>query len=138
MENEQHPYSEARSTELGKVEIAPEVLQIIGGLAALQVNGVAGTSGGVVSDITQFLGRKNPRQGIKVELEDEVRITVSIIVSYGYHIPDVGREVQEQVKHAVESMTGLQVSQVTVRVVEVRFGEEEPAADEQEASQRVK
>lgn len=138
MENEQHPNSETRSTELGKVEIAPEVLQIIGGLAALQVNGVAGTSGGVVSDITQFLGRKNPRQGIKVELEDEVRITVSIIVSYGYNIPDVGRKVQERVKHAVESMTGLQVSRVTVRVVEVRFGEEDAAADNQETSQRMK
>lgn len=138
MENKQLPYGETRTTELGKVEIAPEVLQIISGLAAIQVEGVEGTSGGVVSDISQFLGRKNPKQGIKVELGEEVRITVSIIVTYGCHIPDVGREVQEQVKHAVESMTGLEVSEVMVRVAEVRFAEDESSPDEQEASHRMK
>ena len=76
MEREQNQYSDAGSTQLGKVEIAPEVLQIISGLAALQVDGVAGTSGGVVSDLTQFLGRKTPKQGIKVDLDEEVRIHV--------------------------------------------------------------
>ncbi|PTX53925.1 putative alkaline shock family protein YloU [Melghirimyces profundicolus] len=132
-------YSEAGSSRLGKVEIAPEVIQIIAGLAAIQVEGVAGTSGGVVSDITQFLGRKKPKQGIKVELEEEVKIFVSLILHYGYPIPDVGREVQEQVKTAVETMTGLSVSAVTVRVVEVRLKGEERAAGEQEAaSQRLK
>jgi len=54
---------EYQSTDLGKIEIAPEVIQIIAGLAAVQVDGVAGMSGGVVDDITQFLGRKKPAPG---------------------------------------------------------------------------
>lgn len=129
MEREQNQYSDAGSTQLGKVEISPEVLQIISGLAALQVDGVAGTSGGVVSDLTQFLGRKTPKQGIKVDLDEEVRIHVSLIVHYGYHIPDVGRKVQEEIKNAVGSMTGLDVADVTVRISEVRL-----AGDDQDTT----
>ncbi|SMO40069.1 Asp23/Gls24 family envelope stress response protein [Melghirimyces algeriensis] len=138
MEMEQNHYSETGSTHLGRVEIAPEVIQIISGLASIQVEGVAGMSGGVVSDITQFLGRKTPKQGIKVELDDEVRIQVSLIVTYGYHIPDVARNVQERVKSAVESMTGLDVSGITVQVVDVRFAGDEQESSEESESQRVK
>ncbi|SFS93161.1 Asp23/Gls24 family envelope stress response protein [Marininema halotolerans] len=138
MENE-ILHHEARVTDLGRVEIAPEVIQIVAGLAALQVEGVAGTSGGVVSDITQFLGRKNPKQGIKVELTDDASITVSIIVHYGYSIPDIGKQVQESVKNAVEAMTGLEVASISVRVVEVKFvAEQERSMKEVDSSQRVK
>ncbi|MFC4078223.1 Asp23/Gls24 family envelope stress response protein [Salinithrix halophila] len=137
MENEiQH--REAHVTELGKVEIAPEVIQIIAGLAAVQVDGVSGTSGGVVGDITQFLGRKNLKQGVKVELSEDAHITVSVIVQYGHYIPRVGKEVQERVKSTVESMTGLAVSAVTTRIVGVKFvGDNERESQEQEPSQRV-
>jgi uncharacterized alkaline shock family protein YloU len=129
------PHTEPQVTDLGKIEIAPEVLQIIAGLAALQVDGVLGTSGGVVSDITQFLGRKNPKQGIRVELEEETKIVVSIIVEYGKKIPEVGLEVQARVKEAVENMTGLPVSDVIVRVVEVKFRNK---AEEEGDNQRLK
>jgi uncharacterized alkaline shock family protein YloU len=127
--------AEYQSTDLGKIEIAPEVIQIIAGLAVVQVDGVAGMSGGVVDDISQFLGRKNPRQGIRVEFEEGLSIEVSILVKFGSYIPDVGKAVQEQVKHAVETMTGLQVEKVNVRVEGVKFPEKPTAA---EATQRVK
>jgi uncharacterized alkaline shock family protein YloU len=109
------------SDVLGRIEIAPEVLQTISGLAATQVEGVIGLGGGVVSDLNQFFGRKNPRQGIKVEVGEETAIEVSLIVKYGYHIPDVGREVQEKVKSAVESMTGIPVDKVVVRIEGVKL-----------------
>ena len=126
---------EYQSTDMGKIEIAPEVIQIIAGLAAVQVDGVAGMSGGVVDDISQFLGRKNPRQGIRVDFEEGLSIEVSILVKFGSYIPDVGKAVQEQVKNAVETMTGLHVEKVNVRVEAVKFPEKPTAA---EATQRVK
>ncbi|OYD09831.1 Asp23/Gls24 family envelope stress response protein [Paludifilum halophilum] len=139
MANDEVQNREARVTELGKVEIAPEVIQMISGLAAIQVDGVAGTSGNVVDDLNHFLGRKSPKQGIKVELGERSRITVSIIVTYGFHIPDVGKEVQERIKTSVESMTGLAVDDVTVRIAEVRFQGEQPEhlPQDPEGSQRV-
>jgi uncharacterized alkaline shock family protein YloU len=104
------------ANQLGKVEIAPEVIQLISGIAASQVDGVITLSGGVVGDINQLLGRKNLKKGIRVDLEDQLTIDLAVVVQYGFHIPDVGREIQEQVKTAVESMTGLTVDKVIVRV----------------------
>lgn len=106
---------------LGRVEIAPEVIQVIAGLSASQVNGVADLAGGMVEDLNQLLGRKNPRKGIRVNLGEKTIIEIGIIVQYGFHIPDVGREVQESVKSTVEMMTGLRVDQVIVRVDGVKM-----------------
>jgi uncharacterized alkaline shock family protein YloU len=110
--------------DLGKVEIAPEVIQTIAGLAATEVEGVLSLTGGVVSDLN-ILGRKNPRKGIRVELGELLVIELSVIVQYGYHIPDVGRTIQEKVKAAVENMTGLVVDRVIVRVEGVKMGASE-------------
>jgi uncharacterized alkaline shock family protein YloU len=113
------------SENLGKVEIAPEVIQTIAGIAASKVEGVAGLSGGV-----EWLGRKNPRKGIRVELGDRLAIELSVTVQYGVQIPDVGREIQEQVKSAVESMTGLIVDEVSVRVDGIKFPQPEKGEGE--------
>jgi uncharacterized alkaline shock family protein YloU len=107
--------------DLGKVEIAPEVIQTIAGLAATEVEGVLSLTGGVVGDLN-ILGRKNPRKGIRVELGEQLVIELSVIVQYGYHIPDVGRTIQEKVKAAVENMTGLVVDRIIVRVEGVKMG----------------
>lgn len=114
-----------RTGPLGKVEIAPEVLEIIAGMAASKVDGVSGMKGGVVGDINQLLGRKNLRQGIQVALNEQTAIQVSIIVEYGYHIPKVGQEVQEQVKSAIEAMTGISVDQVIVQVEGIKIPQAE-------------
>jgi uncharacterized alkaline shock family protein YloU len=123
---------------LGKVEIAPEVLEIIAGMAASKVEGVSGMKGGVVGDINQLLGRKNLRQGIQVALNEQTAIQVSIIVEYGYHIPNVGQEVQEQVKSAIEAMTGIVVDQVIVQVEGIRVPQVEKVKDKQEKPNRLK
>lgn len=108
--------------EYGKIEIAPEVIQLISGLAATSVKGVLGLSGGsVVNDLNELLGRKNLRKGIRVELEEPLLIEIPIILHFGYNLPDVGRQVQEKVKAAVESMTGLEVGQVKVKIDGVKF-----------------
>lgn len=124
------------TAKLGKIELAPEVLQTIAGLTATQVEGVASLSGGVVSDINQLLGRKSLRQGIKVELGDETLIQISIIVHYGYHVVDVATEVQARVKEALEDMTGVVIDQVVVYVEGLKFSQPDKKK-EKEQTRRV-
>lgn len=114
---------------LGKVEIAPEVLQVISGLAATQVKGVIGLSGGVVENFNQLLGRKNLRQGITVNIGETTSIEVTLVVEYGVLIPAVGKEVQESVKSAVETMTGIPVDQVIVRIEGIKVPQPEKTKD---------
>jgi uncharacterized alkaline shock family protein YloU len=115
--------------ELGQVEISPEVIQIISGISATKVEGVHGLAGGVVSDFNEWMGRKNLRKGIRVELDERTMIELAIIVNYGVYVPDVGRKVQDQVKSTVESMTGITVDRVIVRVEGIKFPQAEKSAD---------
>lgn len=127
----------AETAKLGKIELAPEVLQIIAGLSTTQVEGVASLSGGVVGDINQWLGRKNLRQGVKVELGEQTIIQVSIVVDYGYHLIEVANEVQRKVKETVEDMTGVTVDQVVVHVEGLKFSQSDKQKED-EQTHRVK
>lgn len=107
---------------LGKIEISPEVIQVIAGYAVKDIEGVFGLGHtGVIDDITNWLGRNNFRKGVRVELGEQVEIEISLVVNYGASLPEVGRIVQEKVKTSVEMMTGLEVGQVRVRVEDVKF-----------------
>ena len=109
-------------SELGKIEIAPEVIRSIAGLAAGQVDGVVGLGGGgVVSDLTQLLGMKNEEKSIRVSLEGRTVIDVPITLLYGHRVTEVGLAVQERVKEKVETLTGLHVDQVNVRILAVKW-----------------
>lgn len=116
--------SEGRSlpSELGTIRIADEVVSIISGLAATEVDGVASMSGGIAGGIAEALGRKNLSKGVKVEVgEEEASVDLFMIVRYGSRIPDVAWQVQENVKKAVEEMTGLRVVKVNVHIQGVNF-----------------
>ena len=103
---------------LGTIRIADEVVSIIAGLAATEVEGVAG-------GIAEILGRKNFSKGVKVEVgEKEAAIDLYIIVKYGVRIPDIALNVQEAVKAAIENMTGLSTVEVNVHVQGVGFPED--------------
>ena len=108
------------------IQIAAEVVAVISGKAVCEVNGVAEMAGGFAGGITEVLsGKKNLSKGIKVNIaEKEAKIDVNIIVEYGVRIPDVAFEIQNRVKKAVESMTGLKVSGVNVHVQGVKIIEE--------------
>ena len=94
-------------TELGNIRIADEVVSIIAGLAATEVEGVAGMSGGIAGGIADMLGKRNLSKGVKVEVgERQASIDVYIVVKFGARIPDVAWNIQESVKKAIESMTG--------------------------------
>jgi len=106
----------------GTIRIADEVVSIIAGLATLEVEGVAGMSGGFVGGIAEILGKRNLTKGVKVAVgETETAIDLYLIVDYGFSIPDVAREVQRNVKKAIENMTGLTVVQINVHVQGVKL-----------------
>lgn len=128
MENEK----KGTSNELGTIRIADEVVSVIAGLAATEVEGVAGMSGGIAGGIAEMLGRKNFSKGVKVEVgEKEAAIDLYLIVKYGVRIPDVALNVQENVKNAIETMTGLSTVEVNVHVQGVGFPETETPKEEE-------
>ena len=116
-----------KDNSLGSIRIADEVVSIIAGLAATEVEGIAGMSGG----IAEMLGRRKFAKGVKVEVgEKEAAVDLYIIVKYGVRIPDVALAVQENVKQAIETMTGLSVVEVNIHVQGVGFPEDENKPEE--------
>ena len=111
----------------GTIKYANEVIAIIAGVAASEVDGIAGmcTSGGI-SDI---IGRnRNITRGVKVEIGgEEASVDLYIVVEYGSPIQKVASEVQENVRKAIETMTGLHVVNVDVHVQGVSFEREKKA-----------
>ena len=108
----------ALQSETNEIKIADDVVAIIAGVAVSEVPGVSQMAGGFAGGITEVLsGKKNLAKGIKVEVGDkDTKIDVNIIVEYGVRIPDVAFEIQNRVKKAVETMTGLNVIEVNVHV----------------------
>ena len=118
-------YLDDEKIEYGSVKIANDVVAIIAGLAATEVDGVAGMSGGITGGITEMLGMKNLSKGVKVEVGDkETAIDIFIVVEYGYKISEVGEKVQQNVKDTVETMTGLNVIEVNVNIQGVNISKE--------------
>ena len=114
-------------TENSGVKISNDVVAVIAGVAVSEVQGVASMQSGFAGGISEVLsGKKNRTKGIKVEIEgNTAKIDVNIIVEYGTRIPDVAFEIQNRVKKAVETMTGLQVLEVNVHVQGVNLPDED-------------
>ncbi len=109
-----------KEDNLGEVHVADEVVAIIAGLAATEVDGVASMAGNITNELVSKLGMKNLSKGVKVEVaEKTVSVEVALNISYGYSIPEVSEKVQEKVKSAIETMTGLSVAIVNVRIATV-------------------
>ena len=109
-----------KSDQVGDVRVADEVVAIIAGLATTEVEGVSSMAGNITNEIVSKLGMKNLSKGILVEvMENEVKVDVAINISYGYSIPEVSSKVQDNVKTAIENMTGLNVAVVNVRIASV-------------------
>ena len=141
MENENNEVKEvvengeiALSGDNNEIKIADDVVAVIAGVAVSEVPGVAEMAGGFAGGITEVLsGKKNLAKGIKVEVgEKDTKIDVNIIVEYGVRIPDVAFEIQNRVKKAVETMTGLNVTEVNVHVqgVDTESKDEEVKTEE--------
>lgn len=117
-------YDIKEETSYGQVQIAGDVVAVIAGIAASEVDGVYKLAGNLSNEIASRLGRKNPAKGVKVDIiPGEVRVDLGIIVYYEYKIKKVSEQVQEKVKQAIETMTGLNVTKVNIRVAGVKMND---------------
>ena len=101
----------------GEIIVADEVIAVITGLAAMEVEGVASMAGNATRELISKIGIKSLSKGVKVDvLGDVVTVEATLNLKYGYNVKDVSVKVQEKVKVAIENMTGLKVADVNVRV----------------------
>ena len=125
MEEENKKLEEVEQEEIATendegIKIANDVVASIAGVAVAEVPGVYGMAGG----ITEIFGKKSLTRGIKVEVgEKDTKIDVNIVVEYGVRIPDVAFQIQNRVKKAVETMTGLNVSNVNIHIQGINIAE---------------
>ena len=117
---ERYAYTIKNDANKGEVKIADEVVAIIAGLAAMEVEGVASMAGNATRELISKLGMKSLSKGVKVDVLDGI-VTVSLTLNllYGYGVKDISVKVQEKVKSAIESMTGLSVVEVNIHIAGV-------------------
>ncbi len=109
-----------REDENGEVRMADEVVAIIAGLAATEADGVTSLAGNITNEAVAKIGEKKLSKGIKITaVENKIEVEAAINIAYGYQIPKVYADVQERIKSAVETMTGLEVTGVNVRIASV-------------------
>lgn len=107
---------------IGSVKIADDVVAMIAGIAATEVEGVAAMAGNVTNEFMSKVGVKSLKKGVKVDVIDKVvEVDLALIMEYGYNIPATSQKVQDKVKNAIENMTGLDVSDVNIRIAGVNM-----------------
>ena len=103
---------------IGEVKIADEVVTVIAGLAATDVDGVASMEGNITNELVSKLGVKNLSKGVKVTvLEGVVTVDLTLNIEFGKNILEVSKKVQDKVKSSIENMTGL--ADVNIRIAGV-------------------
>ena len=106
----------------GSVKIADDVVAMIAALAATEVEGVSSMVGNITHELMNKIGYKNIARGVKVEVfNKKVKVDISVNIEYGYNIPTTGRNIQTRVQNAIESMTGLEVTDVNIRIAGVNM-----------------
>lgn len=117
-------------TSLGKIEIAPEVIEIIAGIAASEVEGIAQMRGSFAAGVVERLGKKSHGKGVKVELSEEgIKIDVYCFMKFGVSIPSVAQKVQDNIRQALLNMTALEADEINIHVVGVQFENQKQEAD---------
>lgn len=106
----------------GKVEIAPEVIEVIAGIAASEVDGVAGMRGNFATGVVERLGKKNHGKGVKVDIsETGIKIEVYCMMKYGVSIPSVAQKIQDNIRQTLLNMTALEPEEVNIHIVGIQF-----------------
>ena len=121
-ETSKNTYVLQEDNNIGTVRIADEVVVMIASLAATEVDGVSSLAGNISNEMMSKVGVKNLTKVVKVEVfGSDVKVEVAVLVEYGYSIPATSQRLQERVKNAIENMTGLNVTDVNVRIAGVNM-----------------
>lgn len=111
--------------EMGTIHIADEVLAVVAASAALEVEGVSSLAANLSTDLAELMGKKVYSKGVRLSVANgQVVVEISILIQYGFIIPDVAKKVQEAVMTAVSNTSGMEVSRVNVQVAGVSFRRE--------------
>lgn len=114
-------------TSQGKTLVADTVVTKIAGMATREVNGVHGFGGGAARALGAVReripgARASSSQGVAVEVgERQAAIDLTIVVEYGVAIVELARAVRRNVINAIEQMTGLEVVEVNINVVDLHM-----------------
>ena len=107
---------------IGTVRIADEVVAMIASLAATEVDGVSSMAGNISNELMSKVGVKNLTKGVRVDVfGSDVKVDLAVLVEFGYSIPATSQKLQERVKNAIENMTGLNVTDVNIRIAGVNM-----------------
>ncbi|GAA0331498.1 Asp23/Gls24 family envelope stress response protein [Oceanobacillus sp. FSL W7-1293] len=111
---------------LGSVQIVPEVLEVIAGLAATEVDGVKSMHGSFATGVAEKFGKKSHGKGVRVELTDNgAIIDIYVILKFGKSIPEVAAKLQTNIKQNIQTMTSIQVEEVNVHVAGIQMDNQE-------------
>ena len=114
-------YTICENKGICNIQVADEVVCIVAGLAATEVEGVECMSGNITNELVSKLGMKVLSKGVTVEITDKTAVVyISVILKYGYSIPEVSEKIQERVSSAIETMTGLTVAEVNIKIAGVK------------------
>ena len=123
---------EQGSNGQGKVEIAPEVIEVIAGIAASEVDGVSQMRGNFATGVVERLGKKNHGKGVKVELsESGIKVDVYCLMKFGVSIPTVAGKIQDNIRQALLNMTALDAEAVNIHVVGIQFENQKQEPEEE-------
>lgn len=109
--------------ELGKIELAPEVIEVIAGIAVTEVEGVAATRGNLATGVAERFGKKVHSKGVKSSFSEDGAIIIDVYcsVKFGHSIPKVAKGVQSQIRQTIFDMTSIETSEVNVHITGVQF-----------------
>lgn len=111
--------------DLGRIQLAPEVLEVIIGIATTEVEGVANTQGSFATGVAEKFGKVNHGKGVKTEwTEDGLIVDVYCVMEYGFSIPSVATEIQKQIRDALFHMTSLETKEVNIHITGIQFEKE--------------
>jgi len=128
--SEQTVLNVSENSSLGKVEIAPGVIEVIAGIATTEIEGVFSRRGNFATDMAEMFGLKSHGKGVKVELtETGVVIDVFVVIEYGKSIPVVAQGIQKNIRQTLKTMTALEIQEINVHIVAIRIDKDDTPED---------
>ena len=123
--------------DVDNMMITDEAIAVMAGVAASEVKGVAGMSGGFAGGIAEVFGRRNLSKGVKVVTKNDLTtVDLYVVVKYGYRIPDLAYEIQENVKDTIESLSGISVDAVNIHIQGVDYSESDGSKQDESESDK--
>src|SRR5699024_9429829 len=111
--SEEHSLHVSDDTGMGTVEIAPEVIEVIAGIAASEVDGISSMRGNFATGVVERFGKKSHTKGVKVELTEQgILIDLYAVLNFGVSIPQVAQQLQTNVRQTLKNMTALEISEI--------------------------